>query len=484
MQIQIDDLSPVQKKMSFTLPPTAVDDALDEAYANLRKDVRMKGFRQGKVPRRILEQRFGRHIEGEVGGQLISEAFDNAVKEHELFPVSQPIVEKGNLKKGVEYQFSVTVEVKPTIEVTGWQGLDVEWETVDVPEEDVEAELDAQRTRNSTVEVAGEDHAAGEGDYILVDATFSSEGKEDSTFESLMVLVGQSMGVPIADFLNDKVAGLTTGADMTIEVEAVPDGLLHADWNGVAASLSIKVGEIKYTKLPELDDDFAQDLGFDTVDMLRADAQFKLGEHRGEQARARAAGRAIKALIEANDFEVPDGLVRAESQAILDQSYQQMMQQGIRAPRMKVEELPEETQNQVLKQARFAVRRSLILDSIADASELEVTDVDLDEKIAEIAEQVGQQPAAVKGLLAKNHGMDELKGRLREDKAMDAILEQANVVDIEWGTNDPDAIEEDDADAEPVQEDGGEPDEADQSEEAAPEADAADSADVAEESDK
>ena len=474
MQVQIDDLSAVQKKMSFTLAPSAVDEALDEAYANLRKDVSMKGFRKGKVPRRILEQRFGRHIEGEVGGQLISEAFDSAVKEHELFPVSQPIVEKGSLQKGAEYQFSVTVEVKPTIEVVGWEGLDVEWEAVDVPVEDIEAELDAQRTRHSTVEVADESHSAGEGDYVLVDATFASEGKEDKAFEGLMVLVGQAMGVPVADFLNDKLAGLTTGADMTVEVDAVPDGLLDEDWNGVSASVSLKVGEIKYTKLPELDDDFAQDLGFDTLDLLRADASFRLSEHRGDQARARAAGRAIKALIALNDFDVPDGLVRQESQAILDQSYQQLIQQGIRAPRMRVEELPEETQNQVLDQARFAVRRGLILDSVAAAAELEVTDVDLDEKIAEIAQQVGQQPAAVKGLLAKNHGMEELMGRLREDKAMDAILEKANVIDIEWGTNDPDAVDEAD---EPDQEDGADAVDAGQEEEAAPAPDTAESAD-------
>lgn len=481
MQVQIDDLSAVQKKMSFTLAPTAVDEALDEAYAGLRTEVRMKGFRKGKVPRRVLEQRFGRHIAGEVGTKLISDAFDNAIKEHDLFPVSQPIVEKGNLKKGTEYTFTVTVEVKPTIEVNGWEGMDIEWETVDVPEADIDAELEAQLSRHSTVEVADESHSAGEGDYVLVDATFSAEGKEDKTYESLMVLVGQSMGVPIADFLSDKVKGLTTGADFSDDVEVVPDGLLEEDWNGLAAKLTLKVGEIKYTKLPELDDDFAQDLGFDTVDLLKADAQFRLGEHRGEQARARAAGRAIKSLIDTNDFEVPEGLVRQESQAILDQSYQQLIQQGIRAPRMRVEELPEETQNQVLEQARFAVRRTLILDAVAGAVEIEVTDADLDEKIAEIAEQVGQQPAAVKGLLLKNQGMDELKGRLREDKAMDVILERANIVDIEWGTNDPDAVEE------PDQEDGGDAAEAAQEEEApaaeegAEEADAADADDSSEE---
>jgi len=480
MQVQIDDLSSIQKKMSFTLDPGAVDKALDEAYANLRKDVRMRGFRQGKVPRRILEQRFGRHIEGEVGGQLISEAFDEAVKQHDLFPVSQPIVEKGDLKKGAEYQFSVTVEVKPSVEITGWEGMDIEWETVEVPEEDVAAELDAQRTRHSTVEVADESHSAGDGDYVLLDATFTAEGKEDETFESLMVLVGQQMGVPLADFFSDKVGGLATGGDLTTDIDAMPEGLIE-DWDGVAAKATVKITEIKYTKLPELDDDFAQDLGFDTVDLLKADAQFRLGEHRGEQARARAAGRAIKALIASNEFDVPDGLVRQESQAILDQSYQQLQQQGIRAPRMRVEELPEETQNQVLEQARFAVRRGLILDAVATASEIEVTDADVDEKIAEIAEQIGQQPAAVKGLLAKNHGMEELKGRLREDKAMDAILERANIIDIEWGTNDPDAVEE--ADEEPAQEASGDAAEADQPEEEAAAPEAAEEADADDASD-
>jgi trigger factor len=140
--------------------------------------------------------------------------------------------------------------------------------------------------------------------------------------------------------------------------------------------------------------------------------------------------------------------VRAEGQAILDQNFQQMRSQGLQMPRMKLEQLPEDTQQQVLEQARFSVRRSLILDSIADAAEVEVTDSDLDDKIAEIAQELGQQPAAVKGLLNKNHGMDELRSRLREDKAMDVLVEKANVVDVEWGHFD--------AADEPDQEDGDE----------------------------
>ena len=145
---------------------------------------------------------------------------------------------------------------------------------------------------------------------------------------------------------------------------------------------------------------------------------------------------------------MPEGLVRGEGQAILDQNFQQMRSQGLQMPRMKLEQLPEETQQQVLEQARFSVRRSLVLDAIADEAELEVTDSDIDDKIGEIAEELGQQPAAVKGLLNKNHGMEELRSRLREDKAMDVLLERAKVVDVPWGHFD--------EAPEPVQEDGGE----------------------------
>lgn len=448
MQVKIDDLSSVQKKLQFTLDPSRVNSALDEAYRNLGKDVRIKGFRKGKVPRRILEQRFGRHIEGEVGGQLISEAFDEAVKEHEITPVSQPVVEQGSLKKGVEYTFSVTVEVRPEVVVADWEGMDLKWEAADVPEGMIEAELEGQLGRHGTVEIADSDHKAANGDYVLLDATFTHADLDDKTFESLMVMAGSPMGVPVADLLADEVVGLTTGQNKTFRKKfEMPEGV-DDEWTGKKAKLKVVVNEIKFTKLPELNDDFAQDLGFDNVDGLRVDAQFRIGQGRSDEARARAIGNALKLLIEGNEFDVPEGLVRADGQAILDQNFQQMRSQGLQIPRMKLEQLPEDTQQQVLEQARFSVRRSLILDSIADAAEIEVTDSDIDDKIAEIAQELGQQPAAVKGLLNKNHGMEELRARLREDKAMDVIVERANVVDVEWGHFD--------AADEPDQEDGGE----------------------------
>ena len=135
MEIEVEELSPVSKKVSFVVESERVTRSLDKAYKRLSREVRIKGFRPGKVPRSLLEKRFARQIEGEVGGQLISEAFEEAIEEHKLLPVSQPIIERSALKTGEEYRFSVTIEVQPEIELQQWEGLDVEWERVEMSDE-------------------------------------------------------------------------------------------------------------------------------------------------------------------------------------------------------------------------------------------------------------------------------------------------------------------------------------------------------------
>jgi trigger factor len=437
MQVQVEDLSSVSKKLTFTLPTDKVDVALTEAYANLRKEVSMKGFRKGKVPRRVLEQRFGKHIQGEVGGQLISDAFDSALKERDLVPVSQPVVDPGELQRGREYTFSVTVEIKPTVEVTGWEGLDVEWPSGEVPDEEIDREIEQIRQRNSTVEALDDKkYKAQTGDIAMVTAEYEVEGKDEPwTITDLMVVVNQPMGFGAADWLGDKIEGMTMARKKSFKNEVVPDGAIDEDWNGSTGKLSIKLTEIKTQKLPELDDDLAQDEGFDSVALLRADIQFKLNERLSAHAREAAGQFALKKLAETNEFEVPEGLVRNEANNILQEQVSRMMSQGMRAPKISLDNLQEEQQSALLADGDFSVRRALILDSVAvqAGDAVQVTDADIDERIEQLAQQMNQQPAAVKGLLQKNNRMDDLTQHLREEKALDLILERANIIEVELG---------------------------------------------------
>jgi trigger factor len=322
MTVQIEDLSPVEKKLSFVIDADAVQEKLDEAYNTLGKQVQMKGFRPGKVPRRILEKRFGRHIKGEVAGGVISDAFDEAIEEHDITPVSQPVIEQGTLAKGEEFTFSLTVEIKPSIELTGWEGIDVEWETVEVADERVDTELDNLRQRNATVEAAEEGHEVVEGDMVIVEGSFAVEGTDEPRkLDGMMVLAGQATGLPSADWLSDKVLGMKVDDDRAEELTA-PDNGIGEEYDGKDGKLEFKVTDIKVRKLPELDDDFAQDIGQDSLEMVKADLRFKLEEHEREHARSHAADNAVKTVIAANPFEVPIGLVRGQAEAMLREQWQ------------------------------------------------------------------------------------------------------------------------------------------------------------------
>jgi len=432
MTVQIEDISAVEKKLSFVVSTDKVNEALNSAYRLLGTQVRIDGFRKGKVPRRVLEQRYGHHVEGEVSGQVISDAFEEAVEEHNLVPVSQPIIDQGKLQRGADYSFSVTVEIKPDVSITGWEGIDVEWERVEVDDDAVDSEIENMLQRQGTVEAAEDGHEVTEGDMVIVNGTVSAEGQDEPRkLEGLMVLAGQGgMGMAASDWLADKVIGLKVG-DAKSDESDIPEGSFGEDWDGKKAALEFTVSEIKVTKLPEVDDDFAQDAGFDTLAELKADLRFKIEEHKRAHVRGHASHGAIETIIEANAFEVPQGLIRYEAESQLNQQMQQFAQMSGQMPAMRLENLPEDAQQNLMEQGEFAVRQSLILESVAKSAELEVTEDDIEAKIAEMAAEIGQHPSAIKGLLQKQGSLDGLKERLITEKAMDLILEKCNVIETE-----------------------------------------------------
>lgn len=432
MTVQIEDISAVEKKLSFVVSSDKVNDALNSAYRLLGTQVRIDGFRKGKVPRRVLEQRYAQHVEGEVSGQVISDAFDEAVEEHKLVPVSQPIIDQGKLQRGADYSFSVTVEIKPEVEVTGWEGIDVEWERVEVDDAAVDSEIENMLQSQGTVEAAPEGHAIADGDMVIVSGTVETKGQDEPRkLEGLMVVAGQAgMGMAASDWLATKVTGMKIGESKS-EKSEIPEGSFGEGWDGKKANLEFTITEIKVTNLPTLDDDFAQDAGFDTLAELKADLRFKIEEQKRAHVRGHASHGAIETIIEANPFEVPQGLIRYEAESQLNQQMRQFAQMSGQMPTMRLENLPEDAQQNLMEQAEFGVRQSLILEAIAKSAALEATDDDIEAKIAEMAAEVGQHPSAIKGLLQKQGSLDGLKERLVTEKAMDLILEKCNVVETD-----------------------------------------------------
>lgn len=436
MEIQVEELSPVSKKVSFVVESARVTRTLDKAYKRLGRDVRIKGFRPGKVPRSLLEKRFASQIEGEVGGQLISEAFEEAVAEHKLIPVSQPIIERSTLKTGEDYRFSVTIEVQPKIEITKWEGIDVEWERVELDEAQVDSELQRMAAQQATLELAGDDHEADAGDMATVNATFSTEGLEDYSLDTLLVSVSGSMGIAVADFLGTHLSGMKSGEEKTIEDLTIPDDTLSEEWNGKTAKVAISITELKAKTPPTLDDELAQDIGFDSLDELKTDIRSKLTDQMSAHVKSQAANKAIDKLIELNPFELPPGLIRAQAEDSLARNFRQLSQQGFDIPAVRLDELPEDRQQGLLDESAQMIRQAMLLDAIGEVAEIEVSDEQIEEHVSRIASEMGQQPAAVKALLARQGAMAGMKEQLREQQIMDLILDRANVIEIEPQSHD------------------------------------------------
>jgi len=172
-------------------------------------------------------------------------------------------------------------------------------------------------------------------------------------------------------------------------------------------------------------------VGFDSLEALRDDTRSRMEEHLKEHTKRRASRFAIEKLIEVNPFEIPVGLVRAQGEALLQDNLRMMARQGIPAPKARLADLNEDHQNEILDQSAFSVRRALILEAIAINAGIEITDEQVESHIETMAEQLGQQPAAIRSLLQKQDGMEDLKGRLREDRAEELMLEKASVTEVD-----------------------------------------------------
>ncbi len=425
MDVQVEELSPVEKKLSFTVPADKVDEELGTAYKTLRRDVMLPGFRPGKVPRKLLEQRFGGQIASEVASKLISDAFDDAVENHELTPVSAPDIDQKDLKMGQPFAFSITVEVKPDVEVKDYDGIQVGWPTATVEASEADEQIESMRMQSGSLGLVEEARPAADGDTVDVTFTLSAEGQEDLVREHVLVSLPDDT---YHAFLVDALRGLSVG-ETKEETLSIPADYVFQDWAGKEATAAIEVHELKMVQYPDLDDDFAKDMGHETVDAMKQSVQFSIQEAKEQRNRDQAARSLIEKVIEKNEFDVPPRLIEHRGETLMTQIASQMMPGMQELPEFKLDQLEDDRKESLLKEAEFSVRRELILEAVVKQEELKVTDEEKDAKIESIATESGQRAETVRGYLLKGSGMKDLESRMLDDKALDLLLERAEVVD-------------------------------------------------------
>ena len=425
MQISVESLSSIKKKITFEVPAQQVQAEVDKAYAEIRKHAAIKGFRKGKVPMGLIEKHYAEKMADDVLKGLVNETYFKAITEQGLDPVSYPVIESDPLKPGEPFKYSATVDVFPEVAVKDYLGLELVKEQIGEDDAPVAARLREMQESMAQLVPAAEGHAAAMGDFVVFDFTGTLDGVpfEGGAAEDFQLELGSGRFIP---GFEDQLVGMTAGSNGSVKV-SFPEGYGNAELAGKPADFAVTVKEIKVKELPELDDEFAKQFGeFETL----AELKQKLSELQQAQEERRIDNelreRLIKSVIEKNDLEVPEVLVDRQVGMMMENSKQRLASQRLSLEMMGLTE--EGYKVQFRDVAREQVKGSLLLDAVAQKESIEVTDEDIARQVAEIAAGTKQDPEKVASLYQTNaRAKENLIAQMREDKAVQFLLERAQV---------------------------------------------------------
>jgi trigger factor len=433
MQVTISELSPVEKKVAVELPWPAVAVKLDEAYRDLQRQVSLKGFRKGKVPRPILERMYGRQVEQDVVQKLVQETFIQAATEHKIEPVAEPVVDDAHLHKGKNFHYSARVEVRSVVEPEGYFDVEVKRRAAKVDDADVERALDAKRrelTEYKAIDPAVRTAAIDRDVLVLAingtvdDEKFERDGVMSDLSEPAqdpIPGIGKALiGVP----LNAKDHAIT----FTIPAPEAKDGGDKPIAKDVKVKVTIREAREKVT--PALDDEFAKDTGeADTLAELREKTKAKLLEEDEARAKSELRQSVVKEILKKNSFSVAPSLVDRQLETLVHRAKIQMMMRGIdpRAAEASGQLDTQRLRDSLREEAHDEVRAAFLVDAIAAKEKVEVSDAEFEKKLAEMATQREKSVPKLKAELQKEGRLETVRYQLREEKALDLILSRARI---------------------------------------------------------
>jgi trigger factor len=425
MEIKVEELSPVERKLSVAVPPQNVAKEMDQAYQSWGKRAKVKGFRPGKAPRLILKRLYGKEIEEQVSQELFRQSLNEALEEAKLQPVLvkmptalPPLVE------GDPFQYSVEVEVAPEFTAQNYRQLTLISTPVAVTEEMVDRRLQELREYRATLEPIAEARPVQEKDFVILkyQAFENGEPIEGGGSDSAYVEVGAGK-LPAA--FEQQLVGLTKEAEKTFTMD-VPADFVNPAIAGKTVEFRVKVLDIQELRLPDLDDALAQAFSpeFKTLADLRQAVRTDL-EARAEKANyERLRQQVIDQIVANNPVDVPPSLVRQEQEDMVQQQLRLLQSRGINVTGLNVDSLLEKVKDQAEKQ----VRVNIILDQIANQENITVTEDDVEAGYQRIAAQSGDTAAMVRKVYEARQLVERLKSQIRAEKTLEFIIEQANVV--------------------------------------------------------
>ena len=427
MKIEVENVSPVERKVTIEVDPDRVAQELEQAYVGLGRRVKLRGFRPGKAPRKVLERNFRAEVESEVAEKIVQATFAEAVRVEDIDVVAPPHVSiSEGVAEGKPLRYTARVEVKPKIEPKDYKGLSVKRRPPTVTDDQVAAEITRiQDAMAQLVPVEGR-FDAQEGDWAVVDHEGTIEGKpfEGSRAEGVTVKVAPGS---VTEGNLEGLKGKKLGDVVEIEEPFPADHRVEA-LRGKVAKMKVTLKALKARQLPAVDDALAKSLGVEgveTLEQLRARIRSDLQKREDRRAENELKDALVKAALETNEFEVPPALVERAIDGMLEGAAERFARQGIDIQQLGLDY--GRMRGDLREQALLQVRGRLLLESIADAEKIEVTDDDLQAEVTRIAGELGMALAQAQQQMRGAQARDALKSKIREDKAMSVLSSAATI---------------------------------------------------------
>jgi trigger factor len=430
MKIDLDELSPVQRRVHIELPAEKVASELFRAYQDLGRRVRIKGFRAGKAPRSVLQGIYGDEVRGQVRSQLVEHSLGEVIKERGLQIVSRPEIDAAELEEGREFSFSAVFEVKPEIEVKDYIGIEVEKVRVAVTDNQVNEALMRLQQSHARLEPVVDRNQVERGDFVTVDFIGSVEGKPISSGkgENYLIEVGAGQALPQFD---DALQGAKQGEEKNVQV-VYPEAYPNGDLAGKTADFSIVVREIKNKVLPNMDDEFAKDHGEcssleDLKGVIRQRLETELRQYQQEELKEKI----LNHLIESHSFTPPNSMVERQTRYLLERSTSpEPNSHGLDAA-----PTAEETRKVLEGRAVRQVQATLLVEKISRLEKICVEEPDVQERIDHMARAAGERGKTLRDVYSKPDARDDLRSQITFERTLDFLLQRANIKEVDPPAN-------------------------------------------------
>lgn len=414
-----------QRELTVEIPVDVVQRETERVTKEFARMARIPGFRPGKAPAQLVRRRFWDDIKSEVVHTLVPSSLESAFRDNNLSPVGQPSIAELTFEPEQPLRFKATFEVMPEIELKDYKGLEVEAGRVQLTEEDFERELQGLREQAATFEPVT-DRAAKDGDTVLASlvgvVTKPEEKREPIRLDDAHVHLGDEN--TLADFSRG-LLGARANEELKFSVR-YPEDFPQAELRGRTVAFTAQVKEVQHKKLPELNDEFAQQVSdAKTVDELKTKLRDHLEKVREQREKDLTRQRLLDALLTKHDFPVPESLVERQMNARLERQVRSLVAQGVDPKSVEVDW--RRLWKSGRDEAERGTRLGLLFERIADAEKIEAPDAELDQEIERLAQQSRQTPEAIRARLTKEGGLDSIKSAIRSEKVVEYLLSHARL---------------------------------------------------------